>query len=170
MWLNDLWQCLLSEPRTLRRDQSGRRRQHNFRPFLECLEDRALPSAAALQAAYGQLPLAFEVNQGQAPAGVDFVSHGNGYTLSLTPTTAVLALQGTIPSPANVPGSPGDVLQVQLVGANPAARGIGLDELITKSNYLIGNDPRASVKPASSMTRKETQSVRLHALSVRLRY
>ena len=30
---------------------------------------------------------------------------------------------------------------MQLVGANPAAPAIGQDELITKSNYFIGNNP-----------------------------
>ena len=34
------------------------------------------------------------------------------------------------------------VLRMKLVGANPSARVVGLDELPGKSNYFIGNDPK----------------------------
>ncbi len=44
---------------------------------------------AHLSAAYGKLPLSFEVNQGQTDSQVDFLSRGNGYSLFLTPTEAV---------------------------------------------------------------------------------
>lgn len=42
---------------------------------------------------YGTLPLAFEVNQGQADRHVEFISRGRGYTMFLTGTEAVLALR-----------------------------------------------------------------------------
>ena len=48
---------------------------------------------AAVQTAYGKLPLSFEANQGQSDAQVKFLSRGNGYSLFLTPTEAVLTLQ-----------------------------------------------------------------------------
>jgi hypothetical protein len=114
---------------------------------VERLEDRTLlsgsgPAAEVLPAAYGQLPLAFEANQGQAPAGVSFTAHGSGYALSLLPTEAVLGLQKPVStSEAEAAAAPGEVVQLQLVGANPAAPVVGLDELITKSNYYLGNDP-----------------------------
>jgi hypothetical protein len=101
--------------------------------MLEPLEDRSLLSAG-LSAAYGQLPLAFEVNQGQAAAQVDFQSRGSGYTLSLTASDARLALQNAAPQG-------GDVLDLGLVGANSVAQAVGLDPLVTRSNYLVGNDP-----------------------------
>src|SRR5262249_5739455 len=47
----------------------------------------------ALQAAYGKLPLHFEVNHGQTDERVDFLSRGHGYTLFLTSSEAVLSLQ-----------------------------------------------------------------------------
>src|SRR5688572_23835922 len=54
-------------------------------------------SAAAapvrLKEAYARLPLSFEPNRGQAAAGVDFVSRGNGYSLFLAGGEAVLALR-----------------------------------------------------------------------------
>src|SRR5262249_30304377 len=121
----------------------------NTRPPLavERLEDRTLlsgsgPATEAIQAAYGQLPLAFEANQGQAAAPINFMAHGSGYALALTPAEAVLALQKPASTPGKpAPGTPGDVVQLQLVGANPAAPVVGQDELITKSNYFIGSDP-----------------------------
>jgi hypothetical protein len=45
--------------------------------------------------AYGQLPLAFEQNQGQTTEEVKFLSRGAGYTLFLTSADAVLALRKT---------------------------------------------------------------------------
>ena len=110
-----------------------RRRLGTCKLRLEQLEDRSLPSSAsALATAYGQLPLAFEANQGQAAPQVDFMAYGKSYTLSLMPNSAELALQQ---------GSTKDRLYVQLVGGNAAAPGVGRDELITKSNYFSGSDP-----------------------------
>ena len=43
--------------------------------------------------AYGQLPLAFEPNQGQADPGVAFVAHTSSSTLTLMPTAATLETQ-----------------------------------------------------------------------------
>jgi hypothetical protein len=88
---------------------------------------------------YGQLPLSFEANQGQADAQVNFMSRGTGYSLFLTPTQAVLDLsQG---SGLSGQGAGDEVLQMQLVGGNPAAQPVGLDQLPGISNYLIGTDP-----------------------------
>jgi len=43
---------------------------------------------ATLQAAYGQLPLHFEANQGQSAAQVQFLARGHGYSLFLTSSEA----------------------------------------------------------------------------------
>jgi Calx-beta domain/Beta-propeller repeat len=112
----------------------GRRPVHHAsRPRLQCLEERALLSGApGPAAAYGNLPLAFEANQGQAASQVDFVARGSGYALALTSSDAVLALHQ---------GTGGDVLHFGLVGADPSAKVVGRDELVTKTNYLIGSDP-----------------------------
>jgi hypothetical protein len=106
-------------------------------------------------AAYGRLPLSFEVNHGQTDARVKFLSRGRGYTLLLTGDEAVLTLrrasqeskaenrnaktenrQSAIAS--RIPA----VLRLRLVGANPLAKVTGLEELPGKSNYFIGNDPK----------------------------
>ena len=106
---------------------------------------------------YGNLPLSFEANRGQTDSDVKFLSRGNGYSLFLTSTEAVLSLkkpgvrkgpQITQISPIALHSAPsvksvdeGAVLRMKLVGANPKAEVSGLDELPGKSNYFIGNDP-----------------------------
>jgi hypothetical protein len=52
---------------------------------------------------YGNPPLSFELNQGQASGPIKFLSRGNGYSLFLTPTEAVVALgQGALPARRNL--------------------------------------------------------------------
>lgn len=96
---------------------------------LERLEERCL--LASGPAAYGQLPLAFEPNAGQAAAGVDFVAHGPGYALSLSSANAALALhhQGGA-----------DLIAMSLVNRR-STEAVGQDRLPGVSNYLIGTDP-----------------------------
>jgi len=146
-----------------------------YRPRFEFLEDRLCPSALPLAAAltpadaatqarvsqaYGQLPLSFEANHGQTDAAVNFLSRGSGYTLFLTPAEAVVALQKTGAAPAgNAPASPGDVLRMELVGANPQAPATGLDAQAGTSNYFIGNDPTQWHTGIASYGRVEYQNV-----------
>jgi hypothetical protein len=102
---------------------------------LEALEDRSLPSSSpALPTGYGQLPLAFQANQGQAPATVNYVAQGGGYSVDLTAQQAVVAL-----SPADP--AAGTTLTMKLLGANPSAPPTASDGLVTRVNYLIGSDP-----------------------------
>ncbi len=118
-----------------RRAPRHRRRpiRHAARLLVELLEDRRLLSGMpAGETGYGNLPLAFEANQGQTAAQVDFLARGSGYMLSLNPSEAVLRLQNS---------TGGDELHLQFVGANPLAQVVGRDELITKTNYLMGSDP-----------------------------
>ncbi len=118
-------------------------RRPTFRSQLQVLEERCLLAAGGMSRAadaYGQLPLSFEANQGQTDAQVNFLSRGSGYTLFLTPGEAVLALKQ--PSGVGDQGSePGDVVRMQIVGADPASRAIGLDALSGRTNYFVGNDP-----------------------------
>jgi hypothetical protein len=112
----------------------------------------AHPGAPAQRASivegYGRLPLAFEANQGQTDPQVKFVSRGAGYNLFLTPNEAVLTLHKVSRHEPNSPRAralPGKeksaVLRMKLVGAN-ATEVSGKNELSSKSNYFIGNDPR----------------------------
>jgi hypothetical protein len=92
-----------------------------------------------LEQNYGSLPLSFELNQGQAPDAVRFLSRGPGYGLFLMPGEAILAL--TRPSDAQEGQVKAAVVSMRLAGATSKPAVIGLDLMPGKSNYFIGNDP-----------------------------
>jgi Beta-propeller repeat/Abnormal spindle-like microcephaly-assoc'd, ASPM-SPD-2-Hydin len=109
-------------------------------------------SQADILWAYGKLPLNFETNQGQTDARVDFLAHGNGYTVFLTRENATLLLRaqsGENASPAKpVPSSISKSakriatsVRLALAGANPHTEVEALDAQLGKSNYLIGSNP-----------------------------
>lgn len=87
--------------------------------------------ASANATTMARLPLQFEANAGQADASVEFLAHGQGYTLFLTPAEAVLAL--------SAPGA--GVLRLQFVGADSEPQVVGVDELPGVVNYYFGRDP-----------------------------
>jgi hypothetical protein len=81
---------------------------------------------------YGQLPLSFEANRGQANGQVKFLSHTGSYSLFLTDDESVLAFSAK---------KSRSVLRMKLRHANSASKVTGMDELAGTSNYFIGNDP-----------------------------
>jgi uncharacterized protein (TIGR03437 family) len=94
--------------------------------------------------ALGQLPMNFEVNQGQVDDAVKYLSRGHGYQVFLTDSEAVLVLQqsecddceGKTPETKR---QTLNSLRFRLQDARPTeitASGL----LPGKSNYLIGND------------------------------
>ncbi len=130
----------------------GKRSQNPIAPETSAMQARLAES-------YGKLPLSFEANAGQTDPRVKFLSRGRGYTLFLTADEAVLALRTTKSKRTEDRNSKSAVLNLQsqignrqstapavvrmkLVGADPAAKVSGLDELPGRSNYLIGNDPK----------------------------
>ncbi|MCP5111499.1 MAG: hypothetical protein GY953_11760, partial [bacterium] len=93
---------------------------------------RSQPDArprAAVQPNFSTLPLVFEPHQGQA-GNSQYVAQGPGYRLSLGPREAVLATGGA-------------AVRMELAGANPEAKAVGLEPRAGKSHYLIGRDPKA---------------------------
>ena len=98
----------------------------------------------------------FEANEGQTDSEVKFLSRGQGYTLFLTDTKAVLSLRKAVESeagnkqPAPAAKLTGDdeasiqtaTVHMQLIGANSHPVVTGLEELPGKANYFIGNDPK----------------------------
>src|SRR5262245_15240444 len=52
-------------------------------------------SLGKTKAQYGDLPLSFELNRGQADSAVKFLARGAGYNIFLTPTEAALVLSGS---------------------------------------------------------------------------
>ncbi len=110
------------------------------------------PRASASEHSYGKLPLSFEANEGQADSSVQFLSHGQGYTLFLRPSDAFLTLAGPAKqkpavrkahSDANPSAQPAEtsVLHIRLEGANPTASASREGRQITRTNYFLGNDP-----------------------------
>jgi hypothetical protein len=113
---------------------------------------------------FARTPLAFEPNEGQTDAQVQYMARGHGYTLFLAATEAVLllrpawpradssglaALRGRKASIAGsivatyeerTVGSERAVLRMQLVGGNSVARARGTDRLPGIVNYFRGND------------------------------
>jgi hypothetical protein len=118
---------------------------------------KELPGAASFaqfhtSQAYGELPLSFEANQGQADPQVRFTSGGSGYRLFLTSTEAVLVFSNVRSElkeekvldrnqKSKIREHKPAVLRMKMVGANRSAKVCGLGQLPGKSNYLIGNDP-----------------------------
>ena len=85
----------------------------------------SLPLVAGTR--FGDLPLRFEVNQGQAQEPVQFLARGPGYSMALTAGTARFVT--------------GDrEVTLRLAGSDPGARARGEARLETISNYLIGTD------------------------------
>ncbi len=124
---------------------------------------------AAADEPFGSTPFFFEQNMGQADPSFDFVARGPGYTLGVSATEAVMAMPvpddrasphdieqmtpeeraGLGPDGRPFGAKPPDsatapMLRMQLVGANSAlsaSSAVGLDPLVTRINYFIGNDP-----------------------------
>jgi hypothetical protein len=108
--------------------------------------DISTSKARALES-YRALPMSFEMNQGQADRDVRFLARGQGYTILLQPSEALLALQPPdqdtrVPEKAGKPPRPPySVLKMRIESANHSAPATGLHRLPGISNYFIGNDP-----------------------------
>lgn len=92
-----------------------------------------------LASSFGKLPLSFEANRGQTDPRVQFLARGQGYTLFLLPTEAVLSLA----SPSTVETNRvRTALRMKLLATSSLAHMAGLNELPSKSHYFIGSDPK----------------------------
>ena len=107
---------------------------------------------AALKVFSGGL-LRFEANAGQFDPQVRFASRGAAHRLFLTPGEAVFVLSRPEREKKEARWNPRQrfenrpvdrtVARLRLVHANPASRIEGLDQLSSRSNYLLGKDPSA---------------------------
>lgn len=89
---------------------------------------------------FGNLPIRFEANAGQADARVKFSARGSGYNLFIAPDEATLVISNSVPLGTTKFKRTGSVLKLKLEGADPAAVMNGVDALPGKVNYLIGRD------------------------------
>jgi hypothetical protein len=91
-------------------------------PYLCATGDpRIIPS-------YGRLPLNFEINRGQAPAGVIYLSRTRSGTVYLRPASVALEAKD------------GGSITMRFVGARPGARPAGEEKLPGITSYLIGEE------------------------------
>jgi Beta-propeller repeat len=121
--------------------------------------------ANKVRASLTTLPLAFEANQGQTDPQVKYMARGNGYTVFLTASDTVFALNSSSQAPQNLalrgarnlgPASklaskpstkplPSNhrtaAIRMHLIGGNPQSQIIADNELPGRSNYFLGNDP-----------------------------
>ena len=116
-------------------------------------QTNTVPSMAAVQSAYGHLPLSFEANEGQVDSHVQFLTRGRGHTLFLRASDAVLALRNVAGKterrngeylhyiPDSSSPTSDSVVRMTFDGANPQAEVVGLDQLPGIVNYFIGGDP-----------------------------
>src|SRR5215212_6374343 len=96
---------------------------------------------ARVKASYSKIPLSFVANQGQANENVKFISRGSGYSLALSPATFTVAVADVRNRNIEESTRP-SVVQATLLGGNAAAKLTGLERQVTRTNYLIGSDPR----------------------------
>ena len=80
---------------------------------------------------FGNLPLSFEPNRGQANRNVKFLSRGSGYLLTLSSTQASLRLRGSTSI---------EQLHMNLLNSDPRAKVTAEAQQDGVSNYLIGGD------------------------------
>ena len=126
----------------------------------------AANSAATQRArvAFGNLPLTFEPNQGQADAQVKYMTHWHGYNLFLTSKEAVFTMpigpqnsalldllrqkqngpSAMTRSGSDLAASPNaeSVIRMTMPGANPQPVITSEDQQPGVKNYFIGNDPK----------------------------
>lgn len=105
------------------------------------------------------LPMLFEPNRGQTDDQVLYLSRGCGYALFLTPDEAVFSLRSPTRSPNGSDSRPRDVVRLRLKGATRSCNVAGVEEIATKSNYLIGNDPDKWLTDVPNYARVVYQSV-----------
>ena len=99
---------------------------------------------AEVQRTYGDLPLSFEPNRGQAGNQVRFLSRGPGYSYLLLDRELVFQVQsGGLPIRSKAPDAMGGIsaLRMRLVNGKPRPEIHGENRLRSKSHYLRGTDP-----------------------------
>ncbi|MEO6725810.1 MAG: hypothetical protein ABIU20_02865 [Blastocatellia bacterium] len=115
--------------------------------------DSATPNASArLLEGYGQLPLRFEANRGQADKQVRFLARHQNSTLFLTPQETLLNLRQ---------GEDGkqSTLRTKLIGANRQACVRGVAEMPGTMNYFLGNDPKQWRTGVSTFERVKYEAI-----------
>ncbi|HTS13041.1 MAG TPA: choice-of-anchor D domain-containing protein [Candidatus Limnocylindrales bacterium] len=99
---------------------------------------------------YGEMPLRFEKNIGQTAPEVQFLSHGSGYQIFLTPQQVVLELNHPERSKKSLVKARtraalsrrASVLRLHFDAANSDVEMTGIDKLPGRIDYFMGKNPR----------------------------
>jgi hypothetical protein len=92
-------------------------------------------------------PLSFEQNLGQTDEQVKFFARGNGYTVFLTSTEAVIQWRSAndgmrdTSAQSEIRNPKSEIIRMKLVGQAVQPKVTGLDELPGTVNYFTGSDP-----------------------------
>lgn len=89
------------------------------------------------QLAFGTIPRTFEPNQGQAAAGVQFISRRGSELISLKAGSIELSRARNSSSGSSESSTS---LAIELKGANTKAEAVGINKVAEVSNYLTGQD------------------------------
>jgi hypothetical protein len=117
-------------------------------------------------AGYGQIPLGFEANRGQAGAGVRFLAQGAGSRFSLRDGgKAVLELTSRAPKPGRAwqwegnSSGPAATVGIRPLGADKYAVPQPENEQMTKSNYFPGSDPASWITNVPNFARVRYRAI-----------
>jgi hypothetical protein len=83
---------------------------------------------------YRDMPMSFEVNDGQEVPGVKFISRGHDYGVFLTEEAAIFALKKDAKAATSS-------FTMKFRGANNVSHISGLEKLSRTTNYFVGRDP-----------------------------
>lgn len=113
-------------------------------------------SRKQINEAYGNISLNFEPNRGQAASSIKYIARSKQYALLLSQKEALFVLnQKNSPNQQNLSSASLNgleheqvpvqqtVVKMSVVDANAQAELSGVNELTCKSNYFIGNNPKA---------------------------
>jgi hypothetical protein len=85
-----------------------------------------------LVAAYGQLPVSFVPNVGQAPSGIRYTARGAGYSFAFTANRVLFSFAKARAT---------QTFALDFLGANPRVRVQARERLGGTVNYFVGSDP-----------------------------
>jgi uncharacterized protein (TIGR03437 family) len=98
--------------------------------------DTVAAARARVEHRYGNLPLRFERNRGQVDGEIRYLARSRGYQVGLLP--GEILLMNNSPAGKRADSS----LRIRFAGANASPRIDGREELLGKSHYFAGPDPR----------------------------
>jgi Beta-propeller repeat len=130
-------------------------------------ESHTATQKAAADSSFGKLPLSFEANRGQAEREVKFLSHGPGYSVSLTSSSMVLATRSSsrpqqskqVNESSALPSLA--ALTLTLKGTRSDVSPAGTDQLEGKVNYFLGNDPTNWIAEVPTFARVRYEDIYL---------